>query len=220
MNACDMYQDVWEALLPQGVSTCGGLCDINMPDLDLIESKSFGYVGQKRGTELRAGRYYAKQAALKLGVTINSLPKKENSAAPNWPAGIVGSISHCPSSGSTYAVAAVAKQCDIGLLGIDVEQDDIIQPAIWPQFMLAEELDMILGHPVDVRFYLANLIWAIKESAIKASAIEDRDLLLIKSFDYNPISSFRIKLLDQSNTYLNGYACRFKQHVFSVAYAQ
>ena len=84
-----------------------------------------------RGTALRrqydfgAGRTCAAHALQALGVAEAPLLIGEN-RAPVWPAGAVGSISHCP----VLSVAVVASSANFLSLGVDVEQDSSLDDAV------------------------------------------------------------------------------------------
>jgi len=72
---------------------------------------------KKRRAEYFAGRYSAALALHQLGYS-NVVVGTGVQRQPLWPSNVVGSISHS----KNYAVATVAKQRDVVLLGIDVEQ--------------------------------------------------------------------------------------------------
>lgn len=70
----------------------------------------------KRRAEFTTGRACARDALRRLGheaVAIGRGPRGE----PRWPAGVVGSITHCEG----YCIAAVAWKKHIAAIGIDVE---------------------------------------------------------------------------------------------------
>ena len=69
-----------------------------------------------RAAEFRAGRACARRAMRALGLPDAPLLPDET-RAPVWPAGVVGSITHC----AGYCAAAAAKARDLAALGIDAE---------------------------------------------------------------------------------------------------
>jgi 4'-phosphopantetheinyl transferase EntD len=73
----------------------------------------------KRRGEFAAGRYCARLALRRLGVSVAPILRQE-SGCPKWPDGIVGSISH--TNGCVIAVAA--RDCRVVSVGIDVECHD------------------------------------------------------------------------------------------------
>ncbi len=78
-----------------------------------------------RELEFRVGRALAREALARLGVKGHPLLPAET-REPQWPAGIVGSITHCEGVGAV-AVAETAQFCG---LGIDLERIDRIEESI------------------------------------------------------------------------------------------
>lgn len=80
------------------------------------EARSLGSAVEARRREFETGRACARQALARLGlpaVAIGGGPRGE----PLWPAGIVGSITHC----ARYRACAVARAHDVRAVGIDAE---------------------------------------------------------------------------------------------------
>jgi enterobactin synthetase component D len=75
-------------------------------------------VAPRRRAHFAAGRACAHAALAALGHPVEALLRSAD-GAPLWPAGVVGSISHCPDA----AVAVVADRRDWAALGVDVETD-------------------------------------------------------------------------------------------------
>lgn len=71
---------------------------------------------EKRREEFLLGRWVAKSALAELGVEVGVL-RIAAERAPRWPAGFVGSITHC----TGYAGAAVAKVGTLRGVGIDAQ---------------------------------------------------------------------------------------------------
>jgi 4'-phosphopantetheinyl transferase EntD len=71
---------------------------------------------EKRRQEFAAGRECAREALGALGTGKVPIMRGYR-GAPQWPAGIVGSITHCPS----YCAAAVAHSKNIAAIGLDAE---------------------------------------------------------------------------------------------------
>lgn len=70
----------------------------------------------KRRREFATGRHCARAALTRLGVPPAPLLSGRR-GAPQWPAGVVGSITHCDG----YRAAAVARDRDVVTLGLDAE---------------------------------------------------------------------------------------------------
>ena len=71
---------------------------------------------EARRREFTTGRYCARAALRRSGVTPGAIAKGPG-GAPAWPAGVVGSITHC----AGYRAAAVALATDLIAIGIDAE---------------------------------------------------------------------------------------------------
>lgn len=71
----------------------------------------------KRRREFAAGRACARAALARLGIRDFPL-RSESDRTPRWPAGIVGSLSHC----GDYCGVAVARRGRIAGIGLDVER--------------------------------------------------------------------------------------------------
>ncbi|HWF00694.1 MAG TPA: 4'-phosphopantetheinyl transferase superfamily protein [Caulobacteraceae bacterium] len=84
------------------------------------EESGLEHAGERRLSEFRAGRAAARAALEQLGARgldhDANLPRRA-SGAPDWPPGIVGSISHC----DDLAVAIVARTSSMAQLGFDIE---------------------------------------------------------------------------------------------------
>ena len=80
------FAEVWKQLLPANVQVAAGPIMKEPPPLTSNELASAGSVSPTRLRELQCGRYYAKQALLKLGVEHVELLVAKN-RAPAWPNG-------------------------------------------------------------------------------------------------------------------------------------
>jgi enterobactin synthetase component D / holo-[acyl-carrier protein] synthase len=75
--------------------------------------------GPGRRAEFTAGRRCAREALARLGLPAAPVPAGR-AGEPRWPAGVVGSITHC----AGYRACAVALATDVAAIGIDAEPDD------------------------------------------------------------------------------------------------
>jgi enterobactin synthetase component D len=119
----------------------------------------------KRQAEFLAGRICAREALRRLNGS-EVVPAVGDDRAPQWPAGISGSITH----GNNWAAAIVANSSDWRGLGMDVEnllssdravrlQAEILTPA---ELRRASLVDLVqLAH-------LVTLTFSLKESLFKA----------------------------------------------------
>jgi 4'-phosphopantetheinyl transferase EntD len=118
----------------------------------------------KRRREFRAGRACARAALADLGLPpqpILSGPKGE----PLWPAGIVGSITHCDG----YAACALADSADLRSLGVDAEPDLPLPDGILADIALPEERTQLANLTSQAPGpHWDRLLFCVKEAVYKA----------------------------------------------------
>jgi 4'-phosphopantetheinyl transferase EntD len=150
-----------EGLLPPCVSAAAVRGDV--PDAMLFpeEMALLERAAEARRTEFGAARHCARQALRRLGladVPILRGPKRE----PVWPAGIVGSITHCKG----YRAAAVARASEILTIGIDAEPHAALPNGIDRRVLDDRERAWVAKAPVGTHW--ERLIFSAKESVYKA----------------------------------------------------
>lgn len=97
---------------------------------------------EKRRREFRAGRHCAHLALSTLGMEIQPVTITA-ARLPNWPDGVIGSISHCRDA----CVAVASKDpCHIGI-GIDIEPTGMLNPGVAERVMSKRELSFFSDHP-------------------------------------------------------------------------
>ncbi|VXC01195.1 4'-phosphopantetheinyl transferase entD [Pseudomonas sp. 8BK] len=119
----------------------------------------------KRQAEYLAGRLCAREALLRVTGTA-AVPASGEDRAPQWPVGMVGSITH----GSGWAGAVVGKSTDWRGLGLDIEQ---IMPAsraerLAGEILTSAELFRLEALPSEQRAQRISLTFSLKESLFKA----------------------------------------------------
>jgi len=152
---------VIEELLPVSIAVVECRSDDESTFLLPEERPLVGRAVDSRIREFTIARSCARQALGKLGfppVPILRGPKGE----PLWPAGIVGSITHCKG----YRAAAVAMQTKISAIGIDAEIDDALPPEVLNSICVEEEIAW-LSQEHD-RLHWDRIIFSAKESVYKA----------------------------------------------------
>lgn len=102
-------------LLPAGASVAATRSEIEVP-LFAEEELALRFAVEKRRREFITGRACAREALAGLGRPGAVVPV-DASGAPRWPAGVVGSITHC----AGYRAAAAGKTADFAAIGIDAE---------------------------------------------------------------------------------------------------
>jgi enterobactin synthetase component D / holo-[acyl-carrier protein] synthase len=161
-----------------------------------------------RRREFVTARRCAREALAGLGhpaAPIRPGPRRE----PLWPAGVVGSITHCPG----YRAAAVARRADLAGLGIDAERHGPLPEGVQAQVTRPEERDRLARLAVtDPGVHWDRLLFSAKESVYKAwypltgrwLGFEEARL----SFD-PAASTFRAEILAAGGTPFPEFAGRF-----------
>lgn len=117
----------------------------------------------RRQREFAAGRFYARSALASLGCGETALPSGAD-RAPIWPAGFVGSISHC----ERFCGAITAEQSDFASVGFDVDMADPIDHGLYDLIGPEGEIDAaahVLAVPPGTA---AKLVFVVKEAVFKA----------------------------------------------------
>lgn len=143
-----------------------------IPDPLLAEEQSLvGGAVQKRVDEVTRGRHCARRALSGLTPRLSGRASTDWQATaiprgdrrePLWPAGIVGSITHC----SVYAAAAVASSDECLSLGIDAEPDKPLPEGLIRKIACDEEQAALAGLPPEVPW--GRVMFSAKEAIYKA----------------------------------------------------
>ena len=118
----------------------------------------------KRRTEFAAVRGCARRAMEKLGVPPQPVVTGQG-GAPLWPAGLVGSMTHC----AGYCAAALVRATDLLSLGIDAEPHGPLPDNVGASVLLPAELDRLgglAGQRPDVHW--DRVMFSAKESVYKS----------------------------------------------------
>jgi 4'-phosphopantetheinyl transferase EntD len=119
---------------------------------------------EKRRTEFTAGRVCARRALSRLGIAPTPLlagPNRE----PLWPAGVVGSITHCEG----YRAAVVARARDVLSIGIDAEPNGPTPDGVFERISLpAEGAWVRAATRATPGVHWDRLLFCAKESVYKA----------------------------------------------------
>jgi 4'-phosphopantetheinyl transferase EntD len=114
-----------EQILPVGAASAEAFGDPTGTALFPEEEALVARAVDKRRREFTTARACARTALAALGVEPAPILSSER-GAPQWPPGIVGSITHCPG----YRAAAVARACDVLAIGLDAEPDDVLPDGV------------------------------------------------------------------------------------------
>ena len=132
--------------------------------LDPEEEAVVAKAVDKRRREFAVVRSCARRAMEKLGVPPQPVLPGER-GAPGWPAGLVGSMTHCDG----YGAAALVRAADLASLGIDAEPHKTLPEGVLPAVALPAEADRLrrlAGDHPDVHW--DRLLFSAKESVYKA----------------------------------------------------
>jgi 4'-phosphopantetheinyl transferase EntD len=116
----------------------------------------------KRRQEFAAGRTCAREALGLIGLSETSILCDLN-REPLWPAGVVGSITHC----NGYAAAAVAYSTDFVTIGIDAEPNEPLPNDVL-EFISLDAERKWLSQMAEPGICWDRLLFSIKESIYKA----------------------------------------------------
>jgi len=118
---------------------------------------------ESRRREYAAGRLLAR--ALLSGIEAGGAPLTNGpDRAPVWPAGIVGSITHC----TALCAVAVADAKTVAGIGIDVERAGPLPDNVVARILAPAEREAIARLPLPLRTIADRLVFSAKEAAYKA----------------------------------------------------
>lgn len=127
-----------EEILPAGVSCADTFVDLTDVVLFPEEEALVARAVDKRRREFVTARGCARRALEVLGVPPTPILRGER-GAPQWPAGIVGTITHT----SGYRGAAVARAGDFRTIGMDAEPDAVLPDGVLDTVTLPAERERL-----------------------------------------------------------------------------
>lgn len=135
-----------------------------LPDAPLTpeEARALGPVAEPRRREFAAGRACARAALVALGRPVEPIGRDPD-RAPRWPAGVVGSITHC----AGYVAAAVAAVATARSLGVDAEPNQPLPADVLATVASATERRWLAAAPPGPVCW-DRLLFSAKESVYKA----------------------------------------------------
>lgn len=153
-----------EQLLPPPIAAVERYDDEQPVELYPEEEALLGNAVPKRRFEFGTARACAREAMRSLGVAPAPIlpgPKRE----PLWPAGIVGSLTHCLG----YRAAALASESDFRTIGIDAEPHAAAPKGVLEAIAIPAELRRMPGLKADdPKICWDRLLFSAKESTYKA----------------------------------------------------
>jgi 4'-phosphopantetheinyl transferase EntD len=155
-------------MLPPG---CGAAWTNPLADHPLSDTEAPARAAPARLREFAAGRAAARQAMAEIGEAAAPIPAGAD-RAPQWPPGIVGSITHSRSA----CLAAVMRAPPGAGIGIDLEEATPLDRPLWDTILLPHEQRVLLSWPPEVRAMMAKVAFSAKEAAYKAQYPTSRTL--------------------------------------------
>ncbi|MFJ1709061.1 4'-phosphopantetheinyl transferase [Kitasatospora sp. NPDC088346] len=153
-----------EQLLPAGVSWAEAFDDRADAPLFPEEEELVARAVPGRRREFATVRACARRALGALGVPPAPILRGER-GAPTWPAGVVGSMTHC----AGYRAAVVARASELRTVGIDAEShaplpDDVLDVIALPQ----EQSRIAELQAEQPQVHWDRMLFSAKESVYKA----------------------------------------------------
>jgi 4'-phosphopantetheinyl transferase EntD len=154
---------VIEKILPAAIASADAFADPSDALLFPEEEELVAGAVEKRRREFATARDCARRALGSLGVAPGPILRGER-GAPQWPAGIVGSITHC----AGYRAAAVAYDRDILTIGLDAEPDEPLPDSVLDLVSLPDERARLNELAAVPGTCWDRLLFSAKESVYKA----------------------------------------------------
>jgi 4'-phosphopantetheinyl transferase EntD len=153
-----------EPILPAVVAAVDTFVDPHDATLFPEEQLLIAKAVPKRRAEFTTGRWCARQAMNRLGRRPAPIPPGPR-GEPQWPAGLVGSITHC----TGYRCAVVAETDRVTTLGIDAEPNEALPNGVLESVSLLEERPRIEALCREFpAIHWDRLLFSAKESVYKA----------------------------------------------------
>ena len=171
-----------EQILPAGVASAETFGDppalMVFPEEEALVDRAV----DKRRREFTTARACARTALAALGIAPTPIMPGER-GAPQWPPGIVGSITHCVG----YRAAAVARACNVLTIGLDAEPHEVLPSGVLEAISLAGERERLRAlAAVEPGICWDRLLFCAKEATYKAwfplarrwLGFEDADIII------------------------------------------
>jgi 4'-phosphopantetheinyl transferase EntD len=149
-----------ERLLPALAASAETRQELLDTELFPEEARALGRAVEKRRREFVTGRACARRALRDLGIHPTPIASGRH-GEPVWPAGVVGSITHCRG----YTACAVARERDLLALGIDAEPNAKLPAGVLAGVAFGAERELQLDAGAVHR---DRLLFSAKEAVYKA----------------------------------------------------
>lgn len=149
-------------LFPDAVVTVCASPALEHEPLHPLEAASTGRMSAGRLREFALGRACARHALAQLGRGDAPVPRGPD-RVPIWPAGVVGSISHCEG----FCGVALAELGEILSLGLDAEPEAELSEGVLRRVCRPEEIERLAAWPERSPRAWGKLVFSAKESFYK-----------------------------------------------------
>jgi 4'-phosphopantetheinyl transferase EntD len=152
-----------EEILPKRIAAVEAFTDSPKVALFPAEEAVVRTALERRRREFATGRDCAHRALEQIGRQPQAIPTGPR-GQPQWPPGIVGSITHC----TGYRACAVAEASDVAAIGIDAEPHEPVSDNLLAYIAFGEEIVRLreLRHSApDIQW--DRLLFSAKESVYK-----------------------------------------------------
>jgi 4'-phosphopantetheinyl transferase EntD len=153
-----------ETLVPAAAACAEMFSDAPESTMYAVEAAAVEGAVAERRREFGTVRYCARKALLQIGgLAVPLLPDADG--APRWPAGVVGSMTHC----AGYRAAVVARSRELRGVGVDAEPHAAAPDAIL-DLILRDEERARLPALADARpdLHWERILFCAKEAVYKA----------------------------------------------------
>jgi len=138
-----------ERVLPRIVAAVSTKSEIQV-ELAMSEAAAIRRAVASRRREFTTARACARTALARLGLPMGPIPPGP-AGEPRWPAGVVGSITHCEG----YRAAAVGRAKEVGALAIDAEPNRPLPSGVLAAIAADDEQARLRRHGKEV----ADVCW-------------------------------------------------------------
>ncbi|HVF77731.1 MAG TPA: 4'-phosphopantetheinyl transferase superfamily protein [Solirubrobacteraceae bacterium] len=150
-----------EELVPATVTVVATRADLGT-ELFADELRALGSAVHSRRREFETGRACARRALAELGLREAVAVGSGTRGEPLWPAGVVGSITHC----ARYRACAVARDHDVLAVGIDAELDAPLPAGVLATIASRVEQRALAAHGAGACW--DRVLFSAKEAVFKA----------------------------------------------------
>lgn len=153
-----------ERILPAGVAVAATRTDVVEDEVFAVEQAVVENAVEKRRREFLTARACVRRALAQLGLPAQAVPAGPR-GEPRWPAGVVGSITHCDG----FRACALGRAESLAAIGIDAEPNAPLPGGLLADVALEEEREWIRDYAREApEVSWDRLLFSAKESIYKA----------------------------------------------------